>query len=391
MSRSGYTQHFSLGTGGPFYQLLILTRLARPPLANLRRRLVIIPSLAWIPLLVLSLVEGRAVGGVAIPFLYDIEAYTRFLIAIPLLVAAEVVLHRCLSDVMAQFWLRGMLPRQMEPRFQAAIASAARWRDSRWPELAMLVIVLVTAPLAWHYSPALQTSSWHTDVETGNATLTMAGWWFVLISAPLSHFLMLRLYFRLLIWCRLQWTISHIPLRWTLAHPDRSGGIGFLEEGISGFLPVLFAQSITASGFIASRVLFDGRNVLDFRLEVLMLVVALVILILLPLLLWIPRLVIRRWSALQEYGVLATTYVRDFEGKWLGPQPPGEELVGSADIQSLADLAGSYEIVGGMRLVPFGSRAVMQVLAVCLVPFIPLVFTVYSFPELLGRLAKVFL
>ncbi len=89
-----------------------------------------------------------------------------------------------------------------------------------------------------------------------------------------------------------------------------AGGHGFLEKSVPGFLPVLFAQSIIAWGFIASHVLFDGRSVLDFRIEIIMLVV-----ILLPLCLWAPQLAATRWKALQDYRVLGTSYVRGFEEK----------------------------------------------------------------------------
>jgi len=382
---------FSLAVGGPLYRMLLKTRLAKAPLRCLRRRLLVIPALAWLPLLVLTMIEGRATGGVAIPFLHDIEAYARFLIALPVLVVAEVILHRRMGNVIGQFRIRGIVSQGMEPKFSEAIASTLRLRDSRMPELTILAIVLVAAPLAWHHAPSLPASTWYADVD-GRVELTGAGWWFVLVSVPLSQFLLLRLYFRLFIWGRFLWEASRLPLKILPAHPDRAGGLGFLEQSVSAFRPLLFAQTIIVSGFIASRVLFDGRNVLDFKIDIGMLVLVLVVAILLPLCLLSNRLVAARLAALQDYGALGASYVREFENKWLAGQSPSKEaLVGSADIQSLADLAGSYDIVNGMRAVPFSSRTVMEVLAVCLLPFLPLVFTVFSLRELLVRLTHVLL
>jgi hypothetical protein len=62
-----------------------------------------------------------------------------------------------------------------------------------------------------------------------------------------------------------------------------------------------------------------------------------------------------------EYGGLAARYTREFHEKWIrGRAPADEPLVGSADIQSLADLANSYEVVRGTRAVPFGRDTIIQ-------------------------------
>jgi len=66
-------------------------------------------------------------------------------------------------------------------------------------------------------------------------------------------------------------------------------------------------------------------------------------------------------------------------------------LIGSADIQSLADLAGRYDIVREMMPFPFGRRMLIQLVVVTAVPFAPLVLTVIPLHELMDRLFKVFL
>src|SRR6266700_4154373 len=90
---SGLLQHdddFSLALGGPLYQLYLRTRLSTPPLGLLHRRVVSISLICWLPLLVLSLTGGHLLGGVSVPFLLDLEVHTRFLAALPLLIAAEL-------------------------------------------------------------------------------------------------------------------------------------------------------------------------------------------------------------------------------------------------------------------------------------------------------------
>lgn len=377
---------FSLVLGGPLYQLFLKTRLARPPLELLHRRMLVIPALAWLPLLALTLLEEHALGSVSVPFLLDIETYVRFLVAMPFLILAEPVVHSWTREIVWQFGERGIVQAESMPRFQAAIDSATRLRDSMTAELLLLAFVLALGPWLWQYGMALQTDSWYATVDDGRIDLTRAGWWFVHVSAPMFQFMLLRWWFRLAIWWRFLWQVSRLSLQVKAAHPDRAGGLGFLGDGVYGFMPLLFAQGAVVSGLIASRVLTGARTAVEFRGEIALLVVLLVAQILIPMLFFVPDLIAARRDGLRRYGALAATYVRDFEHKWLGASMPTDEaLVGNADIQSLTDMAGSSDVVREMRPVPFDLRVLVQLIVVAAAPFLPLVLTVIPLAELLQR------
>ena len=95
---------------------------------------------------------------------------------------------------------------------------------------------------------------------------------------------------------------------------------------------------------------------------------------------------------LREYGRVATAYVRGFDAKWLrGGSPPGESLLGSADIQSLNDLAGSFDIIRRMRVVPFGPALVIILIVATLAPMAPLLFLAFSLEQVLALAAKLVL
>ena len=108
-----------------------------------------------------------------------------------------------------------------------------------------------------------------------------------------------------------------------------------------------------------------------------------------PLLVFAPKLAAAKRAGLREYGTLAQRYVREFDQKWLrGGAPADEPLIGSADIQSLADLGNSFEVVKGMRLVPFTMQTVLQLAVVTLLPVVPLMLTMISLEELLTQALK---
>ena len=83
----------------------------------MRRRVLVIPLLAWLPLLVLSALGGQALGGSAtVPFLLDVEVHVKFLIAVPLLIIAELVVHQRMRFVVKQFLDRNLIAENDLPR-----------------------------------------------------------------------------------------------------------------------------------------------------------------------------------------------------------------------------------------------------------------------------------
>jgi hypothetical protein len=106
-----------------------------------------------------------------------------------------------------------------------------------------------------------------------------------------------------------------------------------------------------------------------------------------PLLVFTPRLLEVKRVGLREYGKLAERYVREFDTKWLrGGAPPDEPLVGSGDIQSLADLGNSFTVVQEMRFVPVSRDAIVQLAAAALIPIVPLALTMMPLEDLLKQL-----
>src|SRR5262245_2637617 len=78
--------------GGPAYRLMQRVGLIEGEGPSLARRIVAFLLITWVPLLVFSLIEGRAIGATPrASFLLDFATYARFFLAVPLLFAAESV------------------------------------------------------------------------------------------------------------------------------------------------------------------------------------------------------------------------------------------------------------------------------------------------------------
>ena len=297
---------FSLVAGGPLYQFWRRTRLSGDALELPQRRVLVLVVLIWIPLLVLSMIEGRAWGnGLALPFLHDIETHLRLLIAAPLLILAEVVAHRTLYPIVRQLVDNGVISDDVRPQFDAAIASALRLRNSVVVELLLVVFVYaVGMPLVWRDQLALDVNSWYATVAGGELHPSSAGRWLVYVSMPVLQFLTLRWYFRFFVWGRFLWQVSRMRLNLEPTHPDGTAGLLFLARCGRAYRFVLLALGTMLSGMIANRIFHDGATLLEFKVEIVVAVVVFVLMIMGPLIFFYPQLRAARRQGMMSYGAL---------------------------------------------------------------------------------------
>lgn len=384
---------FSLVQGGPLFQLFLSTGLLAPPTGLLARRIVAVFLIAWLPLLLITLFCGTAVGGIGVPFFFDVDAHVRLLLCAPLLLAAEVIVHQRMKVVVKQFLDRAIVAPEDKPRFADIIASAMRLRNSVAAEVVLIGVAYAAGYLIWKRHFALQVPTWIAVSVGGETRFTLAGNWYFFVSLAIIRFLMFRWLFRLFIWYRFLWQVARrIPLRLNALHPDKAGGLGFLAGSVFAFAPFLLAQTIAVAGSIGGKIWHEGASLPQFKMEIVAWVVFLMLLALAPLFFFIGRLGEARRIGLREYGIVASRYVAEFRRKWIeGGAPENESIVGSGDIQSLADLSNSFEVVQSMSLVPFGKTLVIRMGIMLALPFLPLVLTIIPLEMLIDRAMGVFL
>lgn len=382
-------QNFSLVLGGPLYQFLLRAHLIDDALATLRRRILVISLAAWAPLLALAAWEGHALGSsAAIPFLMDPEVNVRFLVSLPLLIAAELVVHQRLRPIVQGFLDRNLVAEEDVDRFRNSVAAAFRLRNSVLAEILIVLIVYgVGVLIVFRQYFILPAHTWYGAPGSDGHQLSLAGIWYGYVSLPIYQFLLVRWYFRLFVWARFLWQVARLPLRLAPLHPDRLGGMGFVTNTVQALALLGVAHGAVLAGNFAGRILYTGAHLMDFRFEIFGLAGFLCCVFMGPLLFFTPHLARARRTGLREYGNLAERYVREFDQKWLrGGAPADEPLVGSGDIQSLADLGNSYEVVKGMRIAPVTRDAILQLSFATLAPFVPLALTMMPLEDLVKQL-----
>jgi hypothetical protein len=383
---------FSLVLGGPLFQLLRRARLSDDGLMMVRRRMVIMSLLAWLPLLVLSALEGQALGGGdSVAFLRDLEVHIRLLVAMPLLIAAELVVHVRMRPMVKLFLDRGLIPQGAMAQFEAAIASAFRLRNSVLAEVLMIALVYGVGILVlWRHYLAIDAATWYATPADGGSELSPAGMWYAYVSMPLLQFLLLRWYFRIFIWARFLWQVSRIELHLVPTHPDQFGGLGFLSNMAYAFAPLALALGAMLAGLLASRIFFLGAEFAAFKSEIAILVVFNLCVVICPLLVFSSQLAQAKRAGILEYGTQAARYLR--EGDAASPDGAAladEPSTAGAEDPSLANAAANYGAVQAMRIMPVTRETVMQLILATLAPVAPLALTMMPLADLVKTLLGV--
>lgn len=368
---------FPLMVSGPLYYLYLRTGLVKSALRLYKRRIIVITLLSWLPLLLLSSFGGTAFNGVRVPFLFDVDVHVRLLIALGLLIGAEVIAQQCIQIVVNQFIKRDIITLDVRAKFDNIVISALKLGKSYIVEFLLLVFVYTVGHYTWKQASLSGISTWYVTIMEGQANLTLAGYWYVYISIPIFQFILCRWYYRFFIWCRFLWQVSSLPLQLNSLHPDRAGGLGFLIMSVYAFQVVLLAHTVLLTGVIANHIWHSGQTFLEFKLEIVTILLLLLFLALTPLIFFIIPLVRTKRKGLIDYGVVACDYVNHFHSKWMGKNyNTNEVLLGSSDIQSLADLSNSFNVTNGMRLVPFSQNTVIELLVLISLPLLPVLMTV---------------
>jgi len=371
------------------YSYLLARRLGFEPPNRARRiiKVLLLVIVTWVPLLLFSLAAGRAFGNrVMVPLLHDPVIYSRFLLVVPLLELAQVVVELSLAVQIRQFRDSGLVTEPERSRFESAQAEVIHLRGSGLAEIIILILAVTISVVA---RLVVGLGSGETSWERSGATITLAGWWYMLVSLPILAFFLLRWLWVFLLWARFLFRVSRLDLELTPTHPDRAGGLGFLGWGLASFATVLLAVSAVLSGSFAYEILHRGSSLDNLKYHVLVFVILALVILHAPLLVFAGRLARCRFQGLLDFGTLIGSHDRAFDEKWVkttGKKP--ESLLGSPDVMSVAQIAEIYEHVERMHLIPFDKKALIVLVVAALIPMIPLLATAIPLTEILSKLAE---
>jgi hypothetical protein len=377
-------QEFSLVRGDALLRAQRAIGLVPKDGLGVGRRALLLALVAWAPLAGWALLQRRAFPGeVPEPLLHHFGIHVRCLVAIPLLVIAEAVSHGVTTRLVPQFVNAGLVTETGRARFRETLRGVAQLRDRALPWtvlLGLLVAVLFVSP-----SPAAN----HELTWAGESAGGFGAFWFTWVMRPIFTVLLLAWVWRLVLAFVLNARLARLELALVPTHPDRAGGLGFLEGLPAAFSPVVLALSTVLASRWAHDVVYHGVHVAELRMPMIAFGVVVVVLFLAPLLPWLGPLAAARKRAELEYGALVAQHGRLVRRRWIGRETVEDGgLLSAPEIGPVADTIALYDAARGMRTLPIGRRSLVAVLLPAAIPLLAVLAIEIPLKDLLLGLLK---
>jgi hypothetical protein len=228
---------FSFTRAGPFYRLVRRAH-GVDRAGKIRARWLV--AVSWLPIAIASLLR-LAFGHSPDAIFSDPSLHVRLLLAIPLVLVAESLLEARCAGAMEQVQREQLA----DPTAIAAIyGRAERLRASRLVE-ASIAVFAVAGGQAVLWGAAAPTGLLH-GVDRATS-LTFATLWYDTIALPLLYFLVLRWFWRWIVWTYVLVRLSRVELATNALHPDSAAGLKFLSGPIDGFAMFVAANTVVAA------------------------------------------------------------------------------------------------------------------------------------------------
>jgi hypothetical protein len=374
----------SLIRGGPFYRVQEATRLIGSNRWNLGRRIIFAIAVGWLPLVLMTaLFHPSALQSL----LADYRVAARMLIAVPVLLLGQLLMDSRFRLIVQHLRDAGLLNAKGSADLDSILRRLVRWRDSIWPELA--IIALVYLNIAFVFAPHTHEARPWALASEGAAHLLPAGWYYAFVSQLVYQFLVGLSLWKWLLWSFFLFRLSRLDLQLVPTHPDHHGGIGFLGLSPMGIAPVTFAAGAAIGANWRQQILAQGMHLSNFKLDAVVLLIIVLLVAIGPLVFFVPRLAKLRRQGLLDYGTLGQLHSMDFHRKWiLNRSGHEEEFLTAPEISTLTDYGSSYESIEKMQPFPVDKGAFVALALAVALPMIPTVLAEVPLAQVLKALLE---
>jgi hypothetical protein len=352
------------------------------------RRAAFFALLTWLPIVVWAVYTKRILPGtVDEPLLRHFGVHVRFLLAVPLLILGEGMMHKLSTTLIPYFLTSGLVQAAQRQDFVKIIGDITRLRNRTLPWVIIVALVVAAAVLEPTTAGSELGHEINWALDGGAGHLGFGGWWFMYVSRPIFSALLAGWLWRLVLLFVLLKRIARLDLAIVPTHPDEAGGLGFLERLPKAFSLFAFAASAVLSSRLAHEVVYHGANVQSFKGLLTLFLVVLLGICLAPLLTFAVPLATAKRRALLEYGALVGKHGRLVRRRWiLGETAADDPVLQAPEIGPVADTLTLYEAIRKMRVVPIGKSSLLAIALPALIPIAALFSIQIPIKDLLTKL-----
>ncbi len=374
----------SLIRGGPFYRIQQATGLIRDDRWNLGRRVTFAIAVGWVPLFLMRALFNPS--GL-LPLLRDYRMSARMLIAVPVLLAGQVLMETRFRMILRHIYNANLLDDHGLASMEKIIAGLARLRDSMLPELVILLVVAIRTFVS--FKEQLAGDPWMSYETTTGFHLTLSGWYAVVISATIFQFLMWLYVWKWLLWTYFAFKLSKLNLRLIPTHPDENGGLGFLGMTPMAFAPAAFAVTCVLGSVWRYDILHRGAHLMDFRGVGIVLVVVVLLIAIAPLAFFVPRLMAVRRKGILDYAIIGQMHSVGFHERWILNRAGHEaDLISAPEVSTLCDYGQAYDRIEKLNPFPTDKGALIALALSMVLPSLPVILAEVPITVLLKSLLK---
>ena len=346
---------------------------------------------AWLPLFIFSLLDGKLWTNASVPFLHDIAAQARFLVALPVFFLIRNTIDLKTTAVIKYMTVSLLDAEEQQRMLTVVLPRMRRWACSSITEWIMILIVVGSA---WGLVQkvgygGLQGDgiNWRFVGLPADNVLSLAGKWAAFISIPFFQFLLLQWVWRYIVWMLLLFNFAKAKLILLPTHADRSGGIGILILAQRSFSLIFATVSIVLSGQLIVYVFNSKENLQMVGGIGIGFILLCLILLLLPLLFFMGKLVRIKQVGLLKLSRLASEISTKFEKEWLNNTVIEKRIEDQQVDPSMAyDYSCLYDLLQQFRVIPIVPRDIIGLAITIALPFIPILFVYFSAVEVLQKI-----
>jgi hypothetical protein len=235
--------------------------LVKPDDLRIRTRTVLVVLIGWVPLVVLAGLQVLLYGGNSLSsLLFDFGSLARYVVAAPLLVVAECICFPKFERIIMHFRDSGLIASRDRERYESIVRSSSRLLKSKVAEILCFVVAYLVIGYCILVVPPNVLISGSYDSGSAGASLSLAGTWHALVTAPFLLVLVLGWVWRQFSWARFLWLVSRLDLQLLSTHPDLCGGLKFVSTMTRAYRLIGFAFTAIVAGGIANRMIHDGAQ-----------------------------------------------------------------------------------------------------------------------------------
>jgi hypothetical protein len=350
------------------------------------RRAVFLALLTWLPIVLWATATRRLWNdGTGEQLLQHYGVHVRCLVVIPLLVLAEGALHQASRRIVSQLIGGGLIGAATRDRFDALLRDMRRVRDTSIPW-----VFVLGAAIAWSLTdnPSLREDAMAWAVGPDGA-LGFGGWWSAYVVRPIFLALLLGWLWRIVLVACWFWRLGKLDLSLVPTHPDRTGGLAFVEKLPGAFAMVAFALSAMIASRWAHEIVHHAAALDSFKVPAAAFLGLWSLCMLLPLLALAPALMAARGRAIPAYAALVGEQGRLVHRRWILRELVADTpILDAPEIGPVADAATMYEAVKRMRVVPIGKGTIVTILVPIALPLLVVAALRIPLKTLLLTLAK---